>query len=531
VVHFKRRFSIILCVITVLLSIMIQSRIKVFAATAYVSVGSATGEVGSEVSIVVTVSADETMGAHQIQLVYDSSMIEYVSGFETGGNGIGAWLIYDEGASFSRTIRFKILKAGTSEISVGAGTEVSKSMYASSTGLMSLSTSSGSITGTAPVNYSTNNNLSSLSISPGVLSPAFSPSTTTYTTSVGKDVTRLNISAVAEDSKATISVSGAALDPGSNTTTITVTAENGSKKVYTIYTTVATDKEPETEAPTTADFKDIEVAVDKVKYVLKSDFSEHPLPVGYTETDYDYEGKKIKTGVGVNTKLTLVYLETSDKTGESGFYIYDSVSKTFTKYIEVAEPSITYCILTITDKMEKPDGYTLMDYNLNGKKVKAMMNEDRTYLLFYGISSQGVTGWFRYCIADSTIQVFDGSQDGVAFTPIAVEEEKKEESSSIDFKKWLILGAGASAIIIVILIAIIIALAGKLSQNKKAFKKAMHNLDEEPFMSARDFADIYEEESRDDEKLFDDYEDDEDEDFDLEKTEVEEIQLMDIDDK
>ena len=39
----------------------------------------------------------------------------------------------------------------------------------------------------------------------------------------------------ANDSKATVSVSGKRMDPGFNTTTITVTAENGSKRTYTIY--------------------------------------------------------------------------------------------------------------------------------------------------------------------------------------------------------------------------------------------------------------------------------------------------------
>ena len=91
---------------------------------------------------------------------------------------------------------------------------------------MNVVTSSGSITITAPQSYSTDNTLSSLEISPGVLSPAFSPNVTTYTTSVGSDCQKLTVSAVANDSKATVSVTGTRMDIGLNTTTITVTAEN-----------------------------------------------------------------------------------------------------------------------------------------------------------------------------------------------------------------------------------------------------------------------------------------------------------------
>ena len=98
----------------------------------------------------------------------------------------------------------------------------------------SISKSSGSVTASAPASYSSDNTLSSLQISPGVLSPAFSPDVTTYTTSVGADCASLTVSAVPNDSKATVSVSGKRMDPGFNTTTITVTAENGSKRTYTI---------------------------------------------------------------------------------------------------------------------------------------------------------------------------------------------------------------------------------------------------------------------------------------------------------
>ena len=119
---------------------------------------------------------------------------------------------------------------------------------------MSLTTSSGTVTVKAPASYSSDNTLKSLQISPGTLSPAFSPDRTTYNATVDADVTELVVSAAANDSAAKISISGRRMDPGSNTTTITVTAEDGSVKKYIIYTTRLEDgQEATTEAESKAE--------------------------------------------------------------------------------------------------------------------------------------------------------------------------------------------------------------------------------------------------------------------------------------
>lgn len=524
-------FAVLLVMCTGLISGLSEPD-KVYAATANVAVGSASGEVGSEVTVTVTMSSSEEIWATEVYISYDTSVVEAVSGYDTGGNGLVKWIDTDSFKSKSRTLTFKIKTAGTASITVGQGTNL-----AGSDGYMTVTSSAGTITGKAPVTYSTNNNLASLKIDPGVLSPAFSSGTTTYTTAVGADVEKLTVSAVPEDSKAKVSISGTKMDMGNNTTTITVTAEDGSKKVYTIYTTRGSVEEPTT---TANEYEDIDVTVNGSVYTLKSDFSQNPLPEGYEESDYDYQGSKIKAGIGVNTKLVLVYLEAKDSTGESGLYVYDSVSKTFTYYVQVNEPSIAYCILPITDSMEKPDGYTLTEYNIAGRDVQVMMNSDRTYCLFYGISSQGVTGWFRYCIADETIQVYDGSMDGVAYTQPEVQDTSAN-ANTISYRNMFYIAAATAVILLIALICTASILGSRISRNKRAFNKAMGELDDEPFMSARDFADRVEEESKyDEDELMDDYEDDEDDELiDDSKTEnhkesdeeVEQVELFDIDDK
>lgn len=84
---------------------------------------------------------------------------------------------------------------------------------------------------------SSNNNLRSLLVSNGDISPQFSPGTTNYTATVPFSVTRLEITATADDNNASVSLSNPGLNVGSNTVSITVTAENGSQKTYRINVT------------------------------------------------------------------------------------------------------------------------------------------------------------------------------------------------------------------------------------------------------------------------------------------------------
>ncbi|WP_291400567.1 cadherin-like beta sandwich domain-containing protein, partial [Daejeonella sp.] len=98
---------------------------------------------------------------------------------------------------------------------------------------------------------STNADLSGLTLSSGTLSPTFASATTSYSLSVANSVTSINLTTVAADPTATITVNGTAvtsgqasnsitLNVGSNTITVEVTAQDGTTtKTYTIIVTKA----------------------------------------------------------------------------------------------------------------------------------------------------------------------------------------------------------------------------------------------------------------------------------------------------
>ena len=427
---------------------------------------------------------------------------------------------------------------------------------------MNVVTSSGSITITAPQSYSTDNTLSSLEISPGVLSPAFSPNVTTYTTSVGSDCQKLTVSAVANDSKATVSVTGTRMDIGLNTTTITVTAENGSKKVYTIKTTKADDiktsdndnkNDDNSQIDNTVDNNDNganavqqpTVSVNGYEYSIISSFDEHPLPDGYVQSETDYNGIKIAVGMGIDTNITLVYLESDNGQGESGFYVYDTVNRTFSKYIQIYQPDLSYCILPIdVSSMELPDGYDMVKLTISGEEVDALLDRTGNYALFYGVSSTGETGWFRYNVNDGTIQGYAGynmADEQVINTNTKTADSDKAFNT---VSSYIFVILAVLAVVIIALIVIVIALSIKLSKSKKAFVGAMDGYEDEDI----DEEDLDDMELEDDEEdiLYDDLEEDIDEevsddavpyqssttkDLPEEYNESEELELEEIDDK
>lgn len=534
------------------------------AGTARVSIGSASGTVGDIVSIDVSISASSGIGGATIYVSYDPSILALSGSSSNSGTAMVSFMDESTASSQSKTITFKIIGAGTSSLNViGDSKVIDIDMQA-----CSISKSSGSVTASAPASYSSDNTLSSLQISPGVLSPVFSPDVTTYTTSVGADCASLTVSAVPNDSKATVSVSGKRMDPGFNTTTITVTAENGSKRTYTIKTTKETNSAsnennqatgsdssngstdnnndiPDVQDPNSEAIQEPNITVDNAEYKIVSANDEHPLPDGYTPTEYDYNGTKVSAGVGIDTGVTIVYLESTDGKGESGYYVYDSVRKTFSQFVEVSQPQFTYCILAIDEaSMELPEGYDVGRTVINGKEVDALLDRTGNYALFYGVSSTGETGWFRYNVNDGTIQGYAGynmADEQVINTNTKTADSDKAFNT---VSSYIFVILAVLAVVIIALIVIVIALSIKLSKSKKAFVGAMDGYEDEDI----DEEDLDDMELEDDEEdiLYDDLEEDIDEevsddavpyqssttkDLPEEYNESEELELEEIDDK
>ena len=417
----KSVISVMMCAIAAILVCIIFNTSDVYAeSNASISVSGASGNVGDQVTVNVTISSDTEIGVTKINLIYDADSLQYVSGGDLGSAGTVVWIDTDTFKSKSRSITFKVLKAGESTVSVSPGSSV----ISLAEEPMKVSPGSGKVTGNAPKTASSDNLLSSLKVSPGTLSPAFSKDVTEYTMTVGADVAKLVVSATANSSAATISISGTRMDPGDNKTYITVTAENGTKKTYTISTykdTSITTTEPGTSEPDTPAEPVVpeegakEVTVGSMKYAIDGDLEAHQLPAGFEEEEIEIDGTTVKAAKGFGEKLTLVYLVSMDGEGKAGYYIYDSVKKSYDLYIDMEQIESHYAYLPVTDGMEIPAGFEIETIKINDTDVDVLKPSGRKdtaeFYLFYGMDSAGNSDWFVYDTKCSTVQrfFFDGS--------------------------------------------------------------------------------------------------------------------------
>ncbi len=127
-------------------------------------------------------------------------------------------------------------------------------------------------------NRSSNNNLSSLTVSSGSLS--FNKNTTNYNIEVPYDVTKVTINAKAEDPKAKVNIQSPDLvSEEIRTAKVTVTAENGSNKVYSI--DIRRGKDPNKPLSNNNYLKELEVSVGILSPVFDKEKTNYAVYLPY----------------------------------------------------------------------------------------------------------------------------------------------------------------------------------------------------------------------------------------------------------
>lgn len=177
-----------------------------------------------------------TFGSATGRITYDSDILTYQSCSGAEAHGSGGTVVFNmsDGTgkdSLQCKLKFKASSAGKSTVKLNTS-----DIYNIDLTEMSATDKNASITiKNTSKSAASNADLASLKVSDGELSPAFSKNVTAYTVRVGKNVEQCSITAVKEDSKAKLSVSGSGkLSVGDNVRKIIVTAENGKTKTYVI---------------------------------------------------------------------------------------------------------------------------------------------------------------------------------------------------------------------------------------------------------------------------------------------------------
>lgn len=446
--------------------------------TVTISVSSSTVNVGDTVTVTAWASGPNGEEAvAKLGFNYDSGKFSFVSCSQAEYSGGSEGYVGVTGNNVSITL--KATAAGTASVTVsgsgGASKDGSVEFGELSAGGAKLTIQEGAggsqqaeegTDGAAEdANKSGDNSLSSLSISPGTLSPAFQYSETNYTASVAEDVTSVAIDAKPSHAKATVeSITGKSdLQPGQNTISIVVKAENGATATYKIVVTRGGEGGTSQDTPEASEENQGEpvqgnpegITINGHPFDLAATIPDDVVPKDFTKTAMACQGQQVEGLQFDKATLFLVYLTTPSTEVKNTLAVYDEASGTFYPFrkVEIGEK---YMILLNPPSGEEPseeytqsaaaiEGFDGVPVFVNGvvaasgaaatpegtestgtegaENPEGAGTEGATapeFSLVYGVSSAGNMGWYQYDAKDGFFQ---------RYVQTAVQEPAKEQDA------------------------------------------------------------------------------------------------------
>ena len=532
---FKNKLIVLLiniCLLTSLLSF------NVSAASGRMSLTGASGNVGSTVSVTASVTCTSGPIGSAVLTVSFPSGLEFVSatgGAARSGNSV---TFTDTGDGSKNhldfSITFKIKEAGSHRVSGSAS-----GCYDFNEQPFSGSSVSATVTGKDPAptppptpkptpkptpnpqpkptpenkpetkpeakpdkeeQKSTDNNLKSLTVNPGTLEPVFSPGQKNYTVKVPEDTKNVNISAVAADNKAKVTVSGGKnLQPGINKAKVIVKAENGDINNYHI--TIQCGEE------TVEVVEDVTIDLGGNSFTIDDTFPDESIPAGFEKGTMTFKDKDyvvLNSSVG---NLTLVSLKNAD--GNTEFYLYDKEKDEFSPYLEIKiSDTRSIIILQMDEAGKRPDYLEDAVLTLSGKEFKAWKYKDKDFYIIKTFNNEGKIGYYQYDQAENTFQRFEIDESAKTGSEDNSVKSKVLEMLSVptELLDYILIGI-IGFIILLLLIIIICIIRGT------KFKKRMIGY----YNQLAEFENQHIDEYFDDEDIQEDYDDEHFEDYDFDE--------------
>lgn len=439
--HF-RKFSLSLLLTGAMLLCLVQTS---FADGISVSAGQGSVSVGKTVAFSITVPSGSEAWTYSVSW---SGNLTLESG-DTAPMGF-------EGDSRTNQLVFRANSTGTGTVSISAGSYCIAGVDYDASGSASVTIvaadkpddsepapaptpSGGSSTGNTPgVSLSSNNALSSLTVSAGTLTPAFDPAITEYTLSLPSQSDRLTITANPSDSRATVQGDGdISLQDGETSLSVVVTAEDGSAKAYTITVQVA-------QAPTLfLDYNSQRLGVVK-------DVSQVTPPAGFAPAEpITYSGDTLPIWTDVSGKRTLVYLM-DEKTSAQGFYLFSQTTGVQSPYLPILCGSVTYIYTDIPKELSSVPGLTPATVKAFGQTLNGWTYNDaslKDFCVLYLMDDAGSYGYYTYDSREETLQRFSGA----VFT---------DSGETLAVPMLYVYIAGGAALVLLILLIVFASVAG-----------------------------------------------------------------------
>lgn len=471
------------------------------AGTLTVALSSSTVKTGDTVTVTVyAAGADNSEVTADMNITYDSSKLEYVSSSASNASGGGGTV---KASASELDIKFKAIGSGDAYVKAEGATLTAAGAHITVSGT-STTTSESEDAAETDTAKSGDNSLSSVTISPGTLSPAFKGSVTEYTAEVGSSVNEITVNPVTSNSKATVvSVSGNKdLKEGKNIIEILVKAENGNEATYRITVTKGNTVQSSSETPVSDNETQGEtpkegddtlnppvsgdpsaVVIDGVNYTISSTISDDVIPEGFSRADFEYKGAPYQGIMFDSGYLGMYYLV--NEAGEGKFFIYDTNRDRFYPYVRLQNGEHFIILMVVPNGVIPPDNYeettlTIGDvsnisaYQYAGDEDKEIVkvedengeitsNGTSDFYIFYGMDATGISCWYQYDIKQGTYQRFneeavssgDTKEEYEALSKSYKELDERQKATKAKDRRFIAILIFVSVVLLIVIVNLI----------------------------------------------------------------------------
>lgn len=427
---FTMRFLTNMMAIVLLFGCLLVPDIEAKADNLYIALSDTTVKIGDTITVSVTVPAGVSA---TVNLTYPTDLLTYSSASDTASANAGtvSMTIGSYGSSNKRsvgTVTFQAKSSGKATFSASApiagnqeGDRVSVTGASASVNIKNETGDDAKSGDNA--NKSSDNSLSSLTLSAGKLSPAFQYNITSYTAEVENDVTSVVVSAKANNEKATVeSVKGGEkLTVGSNKIRIVVKAENGVTATYVVNVTRKaagddekqqdSEKDEQPDGDLSQQYYEINgqklyPATSIPEDVVPQDFEQGTMKLWEKDYPYLYNDK-------IGSQICLLYLVDENKENGALYMVMASAPYEAYPYVSFSSEFGYIVVVPDADETTLPVGYKAGTLNIEGKgSVGAYYyGEDQNVCLVYAVNNEGNYGWYLYDTNERTYMRYLGNSE------------------------------------------------------------------------------------------------------------------------
>lgn len=503
------RFLANMMAIVLLFGCLLVPDIEAKADNLYIALSDTTVKIGDTITVSVTVPAGVSA---TVNLTYPTDLLTYSSASDTASANAGtvSMTIGSYGSSNKRsvgTVTFQAKSSGKATFSAAApiagnqeGDRVSVTGASASVNIKNETGDDAENGDNA--NKSSDNSLSSLTLSAGKLSPAFKYNITNYTAEVENDVTSVVVSAKANNENATVeSVKGGEkLVVGSNKIQIVVKAENGVTATYVVNVTRKAagddDKQKDSEKDEQQDGdlsqqyyeingQKLYPATSIPKEVVPQDFEQGTMKLWEKDYPYLYNDK-------IGSQICLLYLVDENKENGALYMVMDSAPYEAYPYVSFSSEFGYIVVVSDADETTLPAGYKAGTLDIEGKgSIGAYYyGKDKGVCLVYAVNNEGNYGWYLYDVNERTYMRYLGNSEADREEiQVPGTEAQSGDVQKLESQNRMIFWAFLIVVLFLLIVIVILVLSRR---------NRLEHPEEEEFDEFDDFDDFDDEENAED---------------------------------